>query len=95
VSAPAKLQRCCIAEGFQRLQLVSMVPCLMSHSGLLAAAAAAVAAAAAAAAAARLRDIVSDLQSRVSSGEVPYVHCWGGRGRVGLVGACFLAATYG
>lgn len=43
----------------------------------------------------QLREIVSDLQRRVAAGEVPYVHCWGGRGRVGLVGACFLAATYG
>lgn len=43
----------------------------------------------------QLRDIVADLQQRVAAGEVPYVHCWGGRGRVGLVGACFLAATYG
>lgn len=50
---------------------------------------------AAAAAPLRLRDIVSDLQRRIAAGEVPYVHCWGGRGRVGLVGACFLAATYG
>jgi hypothetical protein len=47
-------------------------------------------AAAAAAAPLRLREIVSDLQRRIVSGEVPYVHCWGGPGRVGLVGACFL-----
>lgn len=43
----------------------------------------------------QLREIVSDLQARLAAGEVPYVHCWGGRGRVGLVGACLLAAMYG
>jgi protein-tyrosine phosphatase len=51
-------------------------------------------AAAAAAAAARLEEIIADMQRRIEQGEVLYVHCWGGRGRVGLVGACFLAATY-
>lgn len=42
----------------------------------------------------QLEEIVADLQRRVADGEVPYVHCWGGRGRAGLVGAAFLAATY-
>lgn len=42
----------------------------------------------------RLEEIVADMQRRVAAGEVLYAHCWGGRGRVGLVGACYLAATY-
>eukprot|EP00879_Flechtneria_rotunda_P015665 GHRR01016387.1.p1 GENE.GHRR01016387.1~~GHRR01016387.1.p1 ORF type:complete len:259 (+),score=46.07 GHRR01016387.1:204-980(+) len=42
----------------------------------------------------QLDDIVSDLQQRICNGNTIYMHCWGGRGRVGLVGACFLAATY-
>jgi hypothetical protein len=28
-------------------------------------------------------------------GESVYVHCWGGRGRAGLVAACFLQHAYG
>uniref|UniRef100_A0A383V636 Tyrosine specific protein phosphatases domain-containing protein n=1 Tax=Tetradesmus obliquus TaxID=3088 RepID=A0A383V636_TETOB len=43
----------------------------------------------------QLEEIVADMQRRIEAGEVLYAHCWGGRGRVGLVGACFLAATYG
>eukprot|EP00882_Tetradesmus_deserticola_P014120 GHRQ01015010.1.p1 GENE.GHRQ01015010.1~~GHRQ01015010.1.p1 ORF type:complete len:259 (+),score=87.23 GHRQ01015010.1:410-1186(+) len=42
----------------------------------------------------QLEEIIADMQRRIERGEVLYVHCWGGRGRVGLVGACFLAATY-
>eukprot|EP00775_Hariotina_reticulata_P002352 gene2352-2658_t len=42
----------------------------------------------------QLEEIVGDLQSRIEAGQQLYMHCWGGRGRVGLVGACFLAATY-
>lgn len=42
----------------------------------------------------RLDEIVADLQARVEDGQVLYLHCWGGRGRAGLVGACFLAAAY-
>ena len=29
------------------------------------------------------------------AGEGVYMHCWGGRGRSGLVGACLLAKLYG
>jgi hypothetical protein len=43
----------------------------------------------------RLEELVQDLQERVAQGEVLYVHCWGGRGRAGLVGASYLAAAYG
>jgi len=30
-----------------------------------------------------------------AAGEKLYIHCWGGRGRAGLVGACFLREAYG
>lgn len=35
-----------------------------------------------------------DLEARISKGEKLYVHCWGGRGRAGTVGACLLASMY-
>lgn len=37
---------------------------------------------------------VLTLRDRVMGGEVLYVHCWGGRGRTGLVAACLLGALY-
>lgn len=37
---------------------------------------------------------VFDLHNRVRRGERLYVHCFGGRGRTGLVAACLLGALY-
>ena len=41
-----------------------------------------------------LRGLVYALVDRVRAGEVLYVHCWGGKGRAGLVCACLLACLY-
>lgn len=38
--------------------------------------------------------LAADLQRRLEEGEVMYVHCWGGRGRAGTVGACLLIRAY-
>lgn len=38
--------------------------------------------------------IVGDLHRRLVRGERLYIHCWGGRGRTGLVAACLLGALY-
>lgn len=38
---------------------------------------------------------MADLKQRLAAGERLYIHCWGGRGRAGTVGACLLAAAYG
>lgn len=43
----------------------------------------------------RVRELIGDIERRVQAGEVLYVHCWGGRGRAGTVGACLLAQLYG
>ncbi|PSC73500.1 MAP kinase phosphatase 6 isoform B [Micractinium conductrix] len=43
----------------------------------------------------RLRLLLSELAGRLEAGENLYVHCWGGRGRAGTVGACLLAHLYG
>ena len=43
----------------------------------------------------RVRELTGDIARRVEAGEVLYVHCWGGRGRAGTVGACLLASLYG
>lgn len=43
----------------------------------------------------RLLALVQDLELRVAAGEKLYIHCWGGRGRAGTVGACLLASMYG
>jgi protein-tyrosine phosphatase len=37
---------------------------------------------------------VFDLRRRVLNGDWLYLHCWGGRGRTGLVAACLLGALY-
>ena len=34
------------------------------------------------------------MKSRVDAGEVLYIHCWGGRGRTGIVAACLLGLLY-
>lgn len=41
-----------------------------------------------------LNSLLADLESRLSNGEKLYVHCWGGRGRAGTVGAALLASMY-
>lgn len=41
-----------------------------------------------------LKSLIDDLEARISKGEKLYVHCWGGRGRAGTVGACLLASMY-
>ena len=38
--------------------------------------------------------LVVELRRRVLDGDVLYIHCWGGRGRTGLVAACLLGALY-
>jgi protein-tyrosine phosphatase len=37
---------------------------------------------------------VKALSSRVINGETLYLHCWGGKGRAGLVAACLLGTLY-
>lgn len=41
-----------------------------------------------------LADAVSDLANRILSGDTIYLHCWGGKGRAGLVAACLLIRLY-
>ena len=41
-----------------------------------------------------LAEIVADLEERVRQGRNLYIHCWGGRGRAGTVGAALMAALY-
>lgn len=41
-----------------------------------------------------LMHIVSELSNRIMSGETIYLHCWGGKGRAGLVAACLLVQLY-
>jgi len=43
---------------------------------------------------AELERLVLHLADRVRQGEVLYVHCWGGKGRAGLVSACLLGALH-
>jgi hypothetical protein len=43
----------------------------------------------------RLGDLVDDLAARLARGDSVYLHCWGGRGRAGTVGACLIAKLYG
>eukprot|EP00210_Caulerpa_lentillifera_P003291 g3142.t1 len=38
--------------------------------------------------------LLEDLNERLSSGEKMYIHCWGGRGRAGLVASCLLAKSF-
>ena len=42
-----------------------------------------------------LRSLVADLAARVlENGECLFIHCWGGKGRTGLVAACLLGLLY-
>ena len=42
----------------------------------------------------RLTNVVSHLADRIYSGESLYIHCWGGKGRSGLVTSCLLGELY-
>ena len=42
----------------------------------------------------QLAVLVTSLGESIRSGKVLYLHCWEGRGRVGLVGACLLGELY-
>lgn len=41
-----------------------------------------------------LLSLLSDLLRAMEEDRVIYLHCWGGRGRAGLVGACLLSIVY-
>ena len=41
-----------------------------------------------------LSALIDDLGRRVRAGESLYMHCWGGKGRAGLVSACLLGELY-
>eukprot|EP00971_Amphidinium_carterae_P115951 2296812-Amphidinium_carterae.1 len=43
----------------------------------------------------QLKDIVTKLEQEVRDGRTLYIHCWGGRGRAGTVGACMLGKLEG
>lgn len=43
---------------------------------------------------AELARFVDLLANRILAGEVLYIHCWGGKGRAGIVSACLLGALY-
>jgi alanine transaminase len=45
--------------------------------------------------AAALEGVVGDVIARLRAGQVVYLHCWGGRGRAGTVGACVVGKLYG
>lgn len=40
-------------------------------------------------------EAVDAIEGLLKAGGVPYVHCWGGRGRSGLIAACLLGKAYG
>ena len=42
----------------------------------------------------RLEKLLEDLEARLRSGQNVYLHCWGGRGRAGTVGATLLHRLY-
>lgn len=42
-----------------------------------------------------LDKMVDELATKVKNGRKVYLHCWGGRGRSGLVAACLLGRLYG
>ena len=43
----------------------------------------------------QLAQLLDELTGRLQKGEKLYIHCWGGRGRAGCVGATLLAKLYG
>mmetsp|Transcript_70304 Transcript_70304/g.217451 ORF Transcript_70304/g.217451 Transcript_70304/m.217451 type:complete len:212 (+) Transcript_70304:234-869(+) len=42
----------------------------------------------------QLSDLLARLESMLLAGEVVYLHCWGGRGRTGVVAACLLSNLF-
>ncbi|CAE6972203.1 unnamed protein product [Symbiodinium sp. CCMP2592] len=42
-----------------------------------------------------LSELVGELMQRMEANEVIYLHCWGGRGRSGVVAACLLGSMFG
>ncbi|CAM9594319.1 unnamed protein product [Ectocarpus fasciculatus] len=41
-----------------------------------------------------LAGLVDELEALVRSGKVPFIHCWAGRGRTGLIASCLLGRLY-
>lgn len=41
-----------------------------------------------------LNHVLEELETRIRNGERVYIHCWGGRGRAGLVSCCLLSKAY-
>uniref|UniRef100_A0A061QWI1 Map kinase phosphatase 6 n=1 Tax=Tetraselmis sp. GSL018 TaxID=582737 RepID=A0A061QWI1_9CHLO len=39
--------------------------------------------------------VISAIDEALGSGKKVYLHCWGGRGRAGVVGACYLVKAFG
>jgi alanine transaminase len=42
-----------------------------------------------------VQSITGDIKRRLEAGEKIYMHCWGGRGRAGTLGACLMGDLYG
>lgn len=42
-----------------------------------------------------LEGVVGEVAGRLQAGQTVYLHCWGGRGRAGTVGACVIGKLYG
>lgn len=40
-------------------------------------------------------ELCQQLEACLRAGKVVYLHCWGGRGRAGTIGACLLGKAYG
>ena len=43
----------------------------------------------------RVHEVTGEIARQVGAGRGVYLHCWGGRGRAGTMGACLLAAMHG
>ncbi|CAL5229819.1 g13221 [Coccomyxa viridis] len=43
----------------------------------------------------QVKSVTTEIRKRLESGEKVYMHCWGGRGRAGTLGACLLGDLYG
>mmetsp|Transcript_93304 Transcript_93304/g.301840 ORF Transcript_93304/g.301840 Transcript_93304/m.301840 type:complete len:337 (+) Transcript_93304:84-1094(+) len=41
-----------------------------------------------------LERLIPELERRLNAGEVLYLHCWGGRGRTGILAACLLGSRF-
>ena len=42
-----------------------------------------------------MREVTGEIARQVGAGRGVYLHCWGGRGRAGTMGACLLTALHG